>query len=194
MASRRGMVLKVIILADFLMKEVQFEVRLFTFKLFIYVTCYSSMHIWDTVGQERFQSLGVAFYQGADCCDLVYDVNASPSELENFPFVVLGNKIDVNGGNSRVVYLCDWLQVSEKKAKAWCAPKGNIPSFETSAKETFSIDTLDLAFSPCIVSTSIASSSSSIIPSPSSTSSDPMPLFFIFPIIIFIFIRIAYRS
>lgn len=25
-------------------------------------------------GQERFQSLGVAFYRGADCCVLVFDV------------------------------------------------------------------------------------------------------------------------
>ncbi|KAF2305899.1 hypothetical protein GH714_008760 [Hevea brasiliensis] len=119
--------------ADFLTKEVQFEDRLFT------------LQIWDTAGQERFQSLGVAFYRGADCCVLVYDVNsmksfdnlnnwreefliqASPSDPENFPFVVLGNKIDVDGGNSRVV--------SEKKARAWCASKGNIPYFETSAKD-----------------------------------------------------------
>ena len=79
------------------------------------------LQIWDTAGQERFQSLGVAFYRGADCCVLVHDVNvmksfeslsnwkeefliqASPSDPENFPFVVLGNKIDVDGGNSRVV-------------------------------------------------------------------------------------------
>jgi hypothetical protein len=33
----------------------------------------------------------------------VFDVQASPSDPENFPFVVLGNKIDVDGGNSRVV-------------------------------------------------------------------------------------------
>jgi Ras-related protein Rab-7A len=26
-------------------------------------------------GQERFQSLGVAFYRGADCCVLCYDVS-----------------------------------------------------------------------------------------------------------------------
>lgn len=69
--------------------------------------------IWDTAGQERFQSLGVAFYRGADCCVLVYDVTApntfktldswrdefliqaSPRDPENFPFVVLGNKIDL---------------------------------------------------------------------------------------------------
>ncbi|KAJ6906780.1 hypothetical protein NC652_024246 [Populus alba x Populus x berolinensis] len=106
--------------------------------------------IWDTAGQERFQSLGVAFYRGADCCVLVYDVNsmksfdnlnnwreefliqASPSDPENFPFVVLGNKVDVDGGNSRVV--------SEKKARAWCAAKGNIPYFETSAKEGINVE------------------------------------------------------
>ncbi|KAL0374344.1 UNVERIFIED_CONTAM: Ras-related protein Rab7 [Sesamum radiatum] len=108
------------------------------------------VRIWDTAGQERFQSLGVAFYRGADCCVLVYDVNvtksfdnlnnwreefliqASPADPENFPFVVLGNKIDVDGGNSRVV--------SDKKAKAWCSSKGNIPYFETSAKEGFNVE------------------------------------------------------
>ncbi|KAH2036608.1 hypothetical protein KXW85_002061 [Aspergillus fumigatus] len=49
--------------ADFLTKEVLVDDRL----------------IWDTAGQERFQSLGVAFYRGADCCVLVYDVNNSKS-------------------------------------------------------------------------------------------------------------------
>ncbi|CAN4088990.1 unnamed protein product [Withania somnifera] len=131
MASRRRMLLKVIILgdsgyvnrkfsnqykatigADFLTKAVQFDDRLYTL-------------------QERFQCLGVAFYRGADCCVLVYDVNASPSDPENFPFVVLGNKIDVDGGNIRVV--------SEKKAKAWCTSEG-IPYFETSVKEGFNVD------------------------------------------------------
>ncbi|XP_021735564.1 ras-related protein RABG3d [Chenopodium quinoa] len=166
MASRRRMLLKVIILgdsgvgktslmnqfvnhkfsnqykatigADFLTKEVQIDDRLFT------------LQIWDTAGQERFQSLGVAFYRGADCCVLVYDVNvtksfddlnrwredfllqASPHDPDNFPFVVLGNKIDVDGGNSRVV--------SSKKAKAWCASKGNIPYFETSAKDGTNVE------------------------------------------------------
>ena len=81
------------------------------------ITCiffYSNLFlfkIWDTAGQERFQSLGVAFYRGADCCVLVFDVTsptsfkaldswrdefliqASPRDPENFPFVVLGNKV-----------------------------------------------------------------------------------------------------
>ncbi len=187
------------------------------------------MQIWDTAGQERFQSLGVAFYRGADCCVLVYDVNAqksfdnldtwrdefliqvrilsqvvallgrllcsiccepclvvgtqckpcavahcttcaaqaSPSDPDNFPFVVLGNKIDMEGGKSRMVNpaigasvspvpvyialvpstinspvgpeLC-LLQVSEKKAKQWCTAKGAIPHFETSAKENIEVE------------------------------------------------------
>ena len=31
--------------------------------------------IWDTAGQEKFRSLGGAFYRGADCCVLVYDIS-----------------------------------------------------------------------------------------------------------------------
>ncbi|TVU35321.1 hypothetical protein EJB05_17206 [Eragrostis curvula] len=124
--------------ADFVTKEVLIEDRLVT------------LQIWDTAGQERFQSLGVAFYRGADCCVLVYDVNnnrsfdtlntwhdeflnqASPSDPKTFPFILLGNKIDVDGGKSRVV--------SEKKAMEWCASKGSIPYYETSAKEDFNVD------------------------------------------------------
>ncbi|KAF8678518.1 hypothetical protein HU200_046272 [Digitaria exilis] len=41
-------------------------------------------------------------------------------------------QIDVDGGKSRVV--------SEKKAMEWCASKGNIPYFETSAKEDYNVD------------------------------------------------------
>ncbi|KAH8926279.1 hypothetical protein BT69DRAFT_1279012 [Atractiella rhizophila] len=123
--------------ADFLTKEVMIEDRLVT------------MQLWDTAGQERFQSLGVAFYRGADCCVLVYDVNssksfetldswrdeflvqASPRDPENFPFVVLGNKIDMEE-SKRVV--------SQKRALTWCQQKGNIPYFETSAKEAINVE------------------------------------------------------
>jgi Ras-related protein Rab-7A len=121
--------------ADFLTKEVMVDDRLVT------------MQIWDTAGQERFQSLGVAFYRGADSCVLVFDVNvaktfenldswrdefliqAGPRDPDNFPFVVLGNKIDLD---SRVV--------SQKRSLAWCQAKGNIPYFETSAKEAINVE------------------------------------------------------
>lgn len=125
--------------ADFLTKEVEVDDRVVT------------MQIWDTAGQERFQSLGVAFYRGADCCVLVYDVNsqktfdnlenwrdeflsqANPTDQEHFPFVLLGNKVDQEGGRTRVV--------QEKKAKQWCTSKGNIPHFDTSAKEATNVET-----------------------------------------------------
>ncbi|KAJ8492423.1 hypothetical protein OPV22_014144 [Ensete ventricosum] len=124
--------------ADFVTKEIQVDDRLVT------------LQIWDTAGQERFHSLGVAFYRGADCCILVYDVNnrrsfdnldnwhdeflnqVSLSEPTTFPFILLGNKVDIDGANFRVV--------SEKKAKEWCASRGNIPYFETSAKEGYNVD------------------------------------------------------
>mmetsp|Transcript_40428 Transcript_40428/g.39996 ORF Transcript_40428/g.39996 Transcript_40428/m.39996 type:complete len:207 (-) Transcript_40428:45-665(-) len=123
--------------ADFLTKEVYVEERNVT------------MQIWDTAGQERFQSLGVAFYRGADCCVLVFDVNnvksfetldswrdefliqASPRDPDNFPFVVLGNKVDLEE-SKRMVF--------QKRALTWCQSKGSIPYFETSAKENINVE------------------------------------------------------
>ncbi|KAH3669419.1 hypothetical protein OGAPHI_001540 [Ogataea philodendri] len=108
-----------------------------------------TMQIWDTAGQERFQSLGVAFYRGSDCCVLVYDVTNTKSfenlqswrdefliqanikDPDNFPFVVIGNKIDVEE-NKRLV--------SSKKAQTVCASLGNLPYFETSAKEAVNVE------------------------------------------------------
>ena len=34
---------------------------------------------------------------------MLYSLQADPAEPEAFPFVMLGNKVDVDGGNSRVV-------------------------------------------------------------------------------------------
>jgi len=123
--------------ADFLTKEIMIDDKLVT------------LQIWDTAGQERFQSLGVAFYRGADSCVLVHDitdsksfdnleswmdeflVHANPNNQSTFPFVVLGNKADL-AANRR--------QVPAQKAKAWCASKGDIPYFETSAKEALNVE------------------------------------------------------
>ncbi|KAG4306403.1 hypothetical protein PORY_000391 [Pneumocystis oryctolagi] len=123
--------------ADFLTKEVVIDDRIVT------------MQLWDTAGQERFQSLGVAFYRGADCCVLVFDVNnaksfealdswrdeffiqASPRDPENFPFVCLGNKIDVEE-NKRMI--------PQSRARSFCELKGNTTYFETSAKECINVE------------------------------------------------------
>nr|GMD94097.1 ras-related protein Rab7 [Ipomoea batatas] len=109
--------------ADFVTKELLIDDRLIT------------LQIWDTAGQERFQSLGVAFYRGADCCVQVYDVNVMRSfdSLDNWHEEFL-------------------KQVSEKKAQEWCSSKGNIPYYETSAKEDLNVDA---AFF-CIAKTALA--------------------------------------
>lgn len=108
------------------------QILIFMFPLFFLLV---RGQIWDTAGQERFQSLGVAFYRGADCCVLVFDVTApntfktldswrdefliqaSPRDPENFPFVVLGNKIDLE---NRQVGIRDWIgRISELSGKVW---------------------------------------------------------------------------
>jgi len=100
------------------------------------------LQIWDTCGQDRFRKLSIPFYRGAVCCVLVFDVtsgktfehlgnfkdeflnHAEPENPENFPFVVIGNKIDLEN-----------RAVAHENAKEWCQINGNIPYFEISAKE-----------------------------------------------------------
>mmetsp|Transcript_8842 Transcript_8842/g.19836 ORF Transcript_8842/g.19836 Transcript_8842/m.19836 type:complete len:264 (+) Transcript_8842:147-938(+) len=116
-----------------------------------------TLQIWDTAGQERFQSLGVAFYRGADAVALVYDVGDGRSfdhldnwrneflkqvgldeKGANFPFVLLGNKIDRPEGER---------EVPRQRAEQWCEKAGlggemggPIPHFETSAKTAENVD------------------------------------------------------
>jgi Ras-related protein Rab-7A len=105
-----------------------------------------TLQIWDTAGQERFQSLGVAFYRGSDVCLIVFDVNssksfenvgnwleeflaqASPKDPSAFPFIVVGNKVDLNN-----------RQVTEQQARAWCAAR-KVEYYETSAKEDTNVE------------------------------------------------------
>ncbi|KPP76127.1 ras-related protein Rab-9A-like [Scleropages formosus] len=106
----------------------------------------ATVQIWDTAGQERFRSLRTPFYRGSDCCLLTFSVDDSQSflnlanwkkefiyyadvkEPENFPFVVLGNKIDVTE-----------RQVSAEDARHWCRDNGNHPYYETSAKDATNV-------------------------------------------------------
>ncbi|NXT45789.1 RAB7B protein, partial [Pluvianellus socialis] len=102
------------------------------------------LQIWDTGGQERFRSMVSTFYKGSDGCVLAFDVTDRESfeALDNwrddflekvipreqdFPMVVLGNKIDI----------CD-RQVPKEMASAWCKEK-DIPYFEVSAKNDINV-------------------------------------------------------
>lgn len=122
--------------ADFLMKEIILDGQVV------------QLQLWDTAGQEKFHSLGAAFYRNAECCILVFDqtdpktfetidtwrseflTQLNPKDPENFPFVVLGNKCDRESD----------IKVSEQKVKSYCSQKNNISYFETSAKENVNID------------------------------------------------------
>ncbi|KAL4622592.1 ras-related protein Rab-7a-like isoform X1 [Arapaima gigas] len=121
--------------ADFLSKEITVGHRLVV------------LQIWDTAGTERFQSLGSALYRGAHCCLLLFDVTsaasfsalstwlqefllqADPPDPTNFPFVVVGNKTDLE--NREVV--------SYKQAVTWCQEVG-AEYFEGSAKDDVNVD------------------------------------------------------
>ncbi|XP_056590133.1 ras-related protein Rab-7a isoform X1 [Triplophysa dalaica] len=104
------------------------------------------LQIWDTAGTERFHSLGTSLYRGAHCCLLVFDVTslasftalegwkkeflvqAGPSDPTGFPFIVIGNKVDLEN-----------REVPPKKAKQWCSAMG-AEYYECSAKEDIDVD------------------------------------------------------
>ncbi|XP_038063378.1 ras-related protein Rab-9A-like [Patiria miniata] len=108
-----------------------------------------TIQIWDTAGQERFKSLRTPFYRGSDCCMLTFAVDdlqsfnnlnmwkreflyyADVADSDSFPFVVLGNKVDVDE---------DERQVTMEAAMEWCKANGSIPYFETSAKTAVRVD------------------------------------------------------
>ncbi|XP_075896237.1 ras-related protein Rab-9A [Nelusetta ayraudi] len=105
-----------------------------------------TLQIWDTAGQERFRSLRTPFYRGSDCCLLTFSVDDNQSflnlgnwkkefiyyadvkEPEKFPFVVLGNKVDVTE-----------RQVTAEEAQQWCQENGGFPYYETSAKDATNV-------------------------------------------------------
>ena len=92
------------------------------------MTCFKSESFlnssdFEKAGQEKFQSLGAAFYRGADCCILVFDVTsqrsfknlniwyddfleqATPVDTNNFSFILIGNKIDLADLRTVLIFL-----------------------------------------------------------------------------------------
>ncbi len=92
------------------------------FDEFFFSLCFFFFSNSLKAGQERFQSLCKAFYRGADCCALVFDVTSEESfkniskwreeflansdldEPDNFPFLVIGNKIDLDDERIVIVF------------------------------------------------------------------------------------------
>mmetsp|Transcript_19005 Transcript_19005/g.26586 ORF Transcript_19005/g.26586 Transcript_19005/m.26586 type:complete len:413 (+) Transcript_19005:66-1304(+) len=111
---------------DFLKKDISIDGVIYPFQF------------WDTAGQMRFQSLATHFYQGADCCVLVFDVGSEASfnnlnlwrdffwrasKAPQMKFILIGNKTDQPHIISKI------------KAEAWCKANGDIPYIEASAKD-----------------------------------------------------------
>jgi len=106
-----------------------------------------TLQIWDTAGQERFRSLRTPFYRGSDICLLTFSFDdkesfdhlttwikeflyyADVGDQKNFPFVIVGNKVDLEH---------ERRQVTTERAAAWCN-ENNLQYVETSAKEATNI-------------------------------------------------------
>ena len=106
-----------------------------------------NLHIWDTAGRERFQSLSSDFFDGTDCCILVYDVTdhssfenisfwmnmfleqLGPFEANEFPFMLLGNKIDLQNKT-----------VQQTEAREFAVKRISL-FYEVSAKNSINVQT-----------------------------------------------------
>ncbi|XP_049626855.1 ras-related protein Rab-9A-like [Suncus etruscus] len=80
-----------------------------------------TLEIWDSAGQERFRSLRMSFYRGCGCCLLTFSVDdpqsfqnlnnwkkefiyyADVKEPDSFPFVILGNKVDISNRSDHLM-------------------------------------------------------------------------------------------
>ena len=94
--------------------------------------------IWDSPGQERFESIVLSSLKNSQGIFLVFDITSRPSfddlkkwitkveqaqDPKTFPFIIIANKIDLK----------EKSEVSSEEAQAF-ANKYNLPLFETSAK------------------------------------------------------------
>eukprot|EP01084_Bolivina_argentea_P118828 210778_1 len=108
--------------ADFLTKEIQVDGRMIT------------LQIWDTAGQEKFQSLGVAFYKGADAFIVVYDINVKKTfnsiekhinnlnehydgKIHPFPLLIFGNKMDIQDDQMKIPTetVSQWIKKTKRE-------------------------------------------------------------------------------
>lgn len=101
--------------------------------------------IWDTAGQEQYKAITSNFFRNSDGIIIVYDttnrdsfekvgdwmktIDQYVSNEEPVPFILVGNKIDLD--KERAVSTDEGKQLADSK---------NIPFFEASAKENIGVD------------------------------------------------------
>lgn len=102
-------------------------------------------NIWDTAGQEKYHSLAVMYYRGAECAILCFDICKQTSfdtlqkwvdELRekgppDIALAVCGNKLDLG----------DHRQVDEEEAREFATRIGGF-YMETSAQDNTNVTTL----------------------------------------------------
>lgn len=117
-----------------------------------------AMKICDTAVEVKTQSINEKFFAGVNACVLVYDVSdhlsfegledwyeefrtkARPSDIDMFPFIVIGNKTDIGK-----------QEVTPDEAQDWCrnfSKKIPIQHFEVSAKSNINVDKAFNALAP----------------------------------------------
>lgn len=92
--------------------------------------------------------MAASFYRNSECCVLVFDLTdptsfdkietwrseflkqLEPKDPDSFPFVLLGNKCDK----------VDDIKVPQTKIDMYSQSKGNMPYYQTSAKDNVNVD------------------------------------------------------
>ena len=109
---------------------------------------YVKAQIWDTTGQEKYKSIALNIIKNAHGIILMYDINkktsfesipewiksAKDAKGDNFPMILLGNKIDIE--NER--------EVTKEEGEA-LAKENNLDFYETSNKTGINIEEAGLA-------------------------------------------------
>lgn len=104
----------------------------------------TNLQIWDTSGQERYQSITKNFYRNADGILFVFDVTnqdsfdhiknwliTSEENEKDFEKILVGNKID----------LTDKIVINKEKMEKY-GEKKNMNSYLTSAKDGTNVDVI----------------------------------------------------
>jgi len=95
------------------------------------------VQIWDTAGQEKFRSLGPAYYRSASAAIVVFDMTKLSTfeslqgwvdqfkthSIDDSITIIVGNKVD----------LVEHIAISEEYAREWALTRGN-QFFKVSAK------------------------------------------------------------
>ena len=118
-----------------------------------------NLQIWDTVGSEKYHSIGSAFYRNCETCILVFDLtnadsfknvetwrkeflsSLNPPEGDKYPFVLFGNKSDMEGD----------IKINDDEIRTYCLEHNDMPYFKVSAKNGTGVEegfdkVCDLAF------------------------------------------------